>query len=309
MTMLRFALLSGVILSLSGAAQAADVSAPMTGWTGFYAGVGVGGGYSFSNTNVSGGGSYYDYAYDGGDFNNALSKHVTGIFNCNTLYCEGSTGAGASAKGDQGQAGFLGRAEVGADYQFDRFVAGLNASFTLGDREMTSKGSGGGGGSYSENDGTPVNGSGSGGVKSTVDVGDSWSIGARFGYLVTDSTLLFGGVGYTQGDTSIKSKFSGGSAAIIDKDSNIVGAYDISASKEDWLGGYYLGAGMETMVMDHVSLKLEYRYADYGSIKANASDADEACTNNVGCRGYDTGVKSKADVTDHSLMATVSYRL
>lgn len=311
MTTLRHVLLASSALAFATAASAADMSAPapVSSWTGVYAGMGVGGGYAFSDGSASGGGNYFDYSYDAQDYADAISKNVSGIFNCDAAYCEGETGAGAGLNGDQGQAGFLLRGEIGADYQFDRFVAGVNASFTFADRQMSSSGGGSGGGYYLENADAAVDGGGSGTVKSKVDLGSNWALGARFGYLMTDSTLLFASGGYTQASAEIRSRFEGASSAALDQGAGIAASYDISAKNDEWLGGYYIGGGLETMMMDHLSLKLEYRYADYGSIKSRSNDAFEECTQNEGCWGYGAGVKSKADLTDHSVMATMSFRM
>lgn len=310
MSTLRIALLATSAIALASAAHAADMTGPVTtSWTGLYAGFGIGGGYAFGSTNGGGAGEYHDYSTGVATFDAALSPHVSGVFNCDADYCSGQTGAAAGNSSDQGQAGFLGRAEIGGDYQFDRIVAGVNASFTLGDRQMSSSGSGSGGGSYYENEDDAVGGSGAAGSKSKVDVGNSWSLGARLGYLISDSTLLFGTVGYTQASTSIKSSFQGVSTAGIDDGSNISAAYAISAKNDDWLGGYYIGTGLETMLMDHMSLKLEYRYADYGSISAAADESVEDCVAQEGCAGYGAGTKSKTSVTDQTVMATVSFRM
>lgn len=309
MSTLRHVLLASSALAFATAASAADTSAPMASWTGVYAGVGVGGGYAFSDTSASGGGNYFDYSYDAQDYNDAVSNHVSGIFNCDAAYCEGTTGSAAGLSSDQGQAGFLLRGEIGADYQFDRIVAGVNASFTFADRQMDAKGGGAGDGSYREDDGAAVDGGGTGTVKTKTNLGNNWTLGARLGYLMTDSTLLFASGGYTQASAEIKSRFQGVSTAGIDDSAGIAAAYDISSRNDEWLGGYYLGAGLETMMMDHLSLKLEYRYADYGSIKSSSGESFEECTQNEGCWGYDAGVKSKADLTDHSVMATLSFRM
>ena len=321
MNKFRAVVLASSAIMLASAAQAADiVAAPAPTWTGFYFGVGVGGGYAFSDTSVAGGGFYEDYyefpipqvapqeelipvpVY------NLNTANVLGAFFCDAGFCSGSTGADAGFKDDQGKAGILGRAEIGADYQFDRIVAGVNASFTLGSRDMSTKAGGSAGGDFYSEEGSS-GGSGYGAVNSSLDIGNSWSIGGRLGYLVTDSTLVFATGGYTQEQAKLKARFQGASGAGNEYGS-IEAAYNVKASSDEWLDGYYVGGGLETLLTEHFSLKLEYRYADYGSIKAKKGDAYYGdCVGEGACFGYGAGVKAKADVTDQSVMATVSFRM
>lgn len=323
MNKLRAIIIASSALVAASAAQAADiVAAPAPTWTGFYFGVGVGGGYSFADTSVAGGGFYDDYyeieelpapALVQGELSpvyNLNTANVLGSFFCDAGFCSGSTGADAGFKDDQGKAGILGRAEIGADYQFDRIVAGVNASFTLGSRDMSSKGGGSGGGDfYDSRDEGSSGGGGYGAVKSSLDIGNSWSIGGRLGYLVTDNTLVFGAGGYTQEEADLKARFQGESGAG-NEYGGIEGAYNAKASSDEWLDGYYVGGGLETLLTEHFSLKLEYRYADYGSIKAKKGDSYYGdCVGEGACFGYGAGVKAKADVTDQSVMATISFRM
>ncbi|WP_421695025.1 outer membrane protein [Aestuariivirga sp.] len=322
MNKIRAIVLASSALMLASAAQAADiVAAPAPTWTGFYFGVGVGGGYSFADTSVAGGGFYDDY-YEGelpipqGDSSalelmpiyNVDTATVLGSFFCDAGFCSGSTGADAGFKDDQGKAGILGRAEIGADYQFDRIVAGVNASFTLGSREMSAKAGGSGGGDFYDSIDGSSGGGGGGVVNSSLDIGNSWSIGGRLGYLVTDSTLVFASGGYTQEEANLKARFQGSSGAG-DEDGGIEAAYNVKASSDEWLDGYYIGGGLETLLTDHFSLKLEYRYADYGSIKAKKGDSFYGSCDGEACFDYGAGVKAKADVTDQSVVATISFRM
>jgi opacity protein-like surface antigen len=297
-------------LALSSVTNAADVSAPSPIWTGFYAGLGVGGGYVVSDTQAAGYGEYSDRTlstYEGGD-----GKHVLTAFVCDSnrsQICEGSTGARAEFEDSQSEVGFLGRAEIGGDYEFDRIVAGVNASFTLGNRQMTGANNGGGGGVF-ESDLPPVTGSGAGLVESRVEFGNSWSIGGRLGYLITGSTLLFGSGGYTQAKVSLESHFAGDSSAYNNntpQNEGIQASYDISSENDEWLDGYYLGGGLETLLTDHWSLKLEYRFSDYGSISTSREVGVVFPSDPP--TGYGTGTRASADVTDQTLLATISFRM
>jgi outer membrane immunogenic protein len=189
---------------------------------------------------------------------------------------------------------------------------GISGSYTFGDRETSGSGSGGGDALFTR---TPENivydGEGSGAVSSSLHFGNSWAIGGRLGYLVTDGTLLFGTGGYTQMKTELKSRFSGSGGAgytELSEDYGIDAEYAIGSSRSEWLGGYYLGAGLEQILWENFSLKFEYRFADYGSIDTSA-EAGAGDFINCGNGCWRTSVEAEADVVDHSLMATVSFRM
>jgi outer membrane immunogenic protein len=75
-----------------------------------------------------------------------------------------------------------------------------------------------------------------------VDLNHAWSIGARLGGLVTPKTLLYATGGYTQAEFN----------------SDVLG---ISGAED----GYFVGAGIEHMLRENWSLKLEYRYSDFSN--------------------------------------------
>jgi outer membrane immunogenic protein len=88
--------------------------------------------------------------------------------------------------------------------------------------------------------------------RADVDQTYSWSIGARLGGLITPKTLLYATGGYTQ--------------------TELEGVLDGTAD------GYFVGAGLEHILRDNWTLKLEYRYsafqADVVENGAAAGDAD-----------------------------------
>jgi opacity protein-like surface antigen len=347
----RRLLLAGTFIALTSAANAGDLSVATSDWTGVYVGFGLGGGFGDADLSASGSGSYADFLEyddaldDGEDATDNLPPNTAddgyrqvndlvsgttflGFIQCylEPTYpsCSGDAKSNASASGDAGEFGLLGRGEIGADYQLDRVVLGLNASYTLSDRNMSIRGLGSGDASFREETAVGVvdlsdfdtTGDGSGQVKSDLNLGNSWSVGGRIGYLLSDSTLLFGTGGYTQMKAEINSRFTGGAGAGYDEINGsttsygISADYDIGSSKSEWMDGYYLGAGLETLIFDNFSLKLEYRFADYGKINTAATAGEgDLGTCAVDCRGWNASVRSEADVTDHSLMTTVSFRL
>ncbi|MFA5955699.1 outer membrane protein [Hyphomicrobium sp.] len=106
-----------------------------------------------------------------------------------------------------------------------------------------------------------------------VDAGDSFNetirnnfrnilmVGARIGYLAAPDTLLFVSAGYANaglGDTNI--------AASINND--LVDSATIEGRR---FSGGFAGGGVETRINNSLSLKAEYRYADFGSEQASAT--------------------------------------
>jgi outer membrane immunogenic protein len=98
-----------------------------------------------------------------------------------------------------------------------------------------------------------------------VDQTYSWSIGARLGTLVTPKTLLYATGGYTQTEL----------------EGNLEGTAD----------GYFVGGGLEHMLRDNWTLKLEYRYSEF------EADVEQG--------GVVTG---DAELTSHSARLVLSYK-
>jgi outer membrane immunogenic protein len=86
---------------------------------------------------------------------------------------------------------------------------------------------------------------GSGANRVTLDSKRSFDLTVRAGYLVTSSTLVYGRAGYTNDrvHTSVTSP---------------TGTASVSENRDGWL----LGGGVERKLTDHVSARMEYRYAD-----------------------------------------------
>jgi len=87
-----------------------------------------------------------------------------------------------------------------------------------------------------------------------------WSTGIAVipGIKVTDSTMLYGRVGY------ILTQFKGSGNAL-----------GQSASKSKWKSGIQLGLGMEAMVTNNVSARLEYDWNRYGKLGGSNPTIDQ----------------------------------
>jgi outer membrane immunogenic protein len=81
-----------------------------------------------------------------------------------------------------------------------------------------------------------------------------WSVGGRMGYLTSPSTLVFLSGGYTELSASnFTANLSGGATNVA------------LAATVPTIAGGFVGAGFETMLTTHVSLRGEYRFTDFGS--------------------------------------------
>lgn len=91
--------------------------------------------------------------------------------------------------------------------------------------------------------------------KESFELNHTWNVGGRLGFLVTPHVLLYGVGGYTQ--------------AGIDKSIEIW--HGPKLDNFDNAKGWFAGGGGEVKLRPGVALKLEYRYADYGSFDDEGS--------------------------------------
>jgi outer membrane immunogenic protein len=124
-----------------------------------------------------------------------------------------------------GGEGFFGTVSVGYDRQInDRFVVGVFADYDFSDISTDLSLLGGL-------------------FTASLDHDRSWSIGARAGFLSSPTTLWYGTVGYTEAEFSADSS---------------IGSLDLPDFK-----GYFVGAGVESMLGRGWSLKGEYRFTQF----------------------------------------------
>jgi outer membrane immunogenic protein len=113
--------------------------------------------------------------------------------------------------------------------------------------------------------------------KFSVDHDYSWAVGGRLGFLVNPTTLIYGTAGYTQAQFSASKSGPHG--------------FDTSST----FSGYFVWAGLETFLRQNWTLKLEYRYSDFGS---ETMDDIEYC--------WDKG--TDLDPSTHTARLVLSYR-
>lgn len=260
--------LSGVALGMFvSAASAADMPmAAPADWTGFWVGAGVGYQMGMGDLSTS---AYWDQS----GFPTEIDQEPF-------------------AAGSYNSDSFLGTIGAGFDYQFgSNLVVGLFGDYSFaGDNSSGILGG-------SDND---LSGGTSGFVSSYIEtnvaVGDNWTVGGRIGFLASESTLIYGLVGYTQA----KAEWDWESGAF--EDVFISGFGSAAASGSEWLDGVTFGGGVETMLTENLSAKVEYRYTDLGDL----SDIDNV---DIDSNFYDLDdASASGDVALHSVRATVSWR-
>jgi outer membrane immunogenic protein len=89
---------------------------------------------------------------------------------------------------------------------------------------------------------------------SKLNIDNKWSIGGRLGYLASPGTLLFVSGGFTQANMSNLNVSAGGPFPSV-----------ATAITVPSFSGGFVGAGAETKLTEHISIRGEYRWTDFGS--------------------------------------------
>ncbi|MGI9513104.1 MAG: outer membrane protein, partial [Anderseniella sp.] len=168
----------------------------------------------------------------------------------------------ASFSGFTGEGGLF-TVEAGYDHQFSNdFVAGIQFDYTGSSVETVA-----------ELDlGVP------GFTGYRLEASDSYTVAGRLGYLVTPETLAYGLVGWTWTD--------------FEQDILVITGTPVIENNFD-ADGFTVGGGIETVLAENFTGKLEYRYTDYG--KLNVFDF--------------AGLELNNDISLQSVRAVVSYKL
>lgn len=137
---------------------------------------------------------------------------------------------------------------AGADYQFNsKFVAGVFFDYDF--QRLSAGASANGGGAFGIN-----------AASATAEVDSTLAIGARLGYLISPTTLWYVTAGYTRADAD---KLAGSANVGM---GTFSGSLDLPS-----FSGYFIGGGVESQMMSNLSVKLEYRYSDYGKEQLDLS--------------------------------------
>lgn len=204
-------------------------------WTGFYVGTGAG----YGVVNHEAGFELYDYNAGGLFQAGGFGGPIEGF----DLY---SIGAAL----DFGGMGGTGTMEAGFDLQIgDRLVAGVFGDYTFSN--ITTGGYVFGDVCYEEAgpddcDVPQVSDTPEFGVE--VTAGPMWSLGGRVGFLATPRTMVYGLAAYTRQTIGV--------LAYLDSDPT---GFQELLEGEDTRDAVTIGAGIETMLTDRISAKIEYR--------------------------------------------------
>jgi outer membrane immunogenic protein len=229
--MRKVLLLSAVSIASLGlaltAAQAADIvpePAPVASFTGFHVGVGGGAGYNFYDASSSA-----DLLVLDDEDGEVLGELI-----------------GDTINGDDLGAWYgFGTIEVGFDYQFEDspFVIGILANYDFN------------GNSDAQADHSIFTPIGPGfAINSQVkaELDDSWFLGGRLGFVFNNDTLIYGLGGYTWIDGKVDASH------VLNINGTDVGG---TAGNEDGaVDGWTIGAGIEHLITENLSLKVEYRH-------------------------------------------------
>lgn len=256
---------------MAAPAVAADVAPPPPeayNWTGFHIGAGGGGTFAFA---------------DEGN-NDAFIETLDGFLD------QGWYEQYGRHSGDLGDASFFGTIEAGFDYQLgSSIVAGILANYDFNSTKMKNTSNAD---VYHTFIGEDFTGYTNGSFETEYKVGDSWAIGGRLGFLAMDNALLYILAGYTEANIKAESTL----------ESNGYPNLYYHNSESGWQDGWFVGGGIEALLWDNISLKAEYRYADYGKIK----DSGEEFESVEGI--FDQYRDQEADITVHTVRAVLSYR-
>jgi outer membrane immunogenic protein len=186
--------------------------------------------------------------------------------NCPDFACSDDFGS------DDDIGSVIGLIDAGADYQFlDNLVVGIGADFSVGSASE----------SWDALDGVAVD----------TEIGNSWSIYSRLGFALNDRFLAYGLVGWTSAEVE----------QTLSIDSF---GWQETVSNSDWLNGLTLGGGLEAMVADNVSLKLEYRYTKLDGSTADVVRRWEPTQGLL----FDESASVSSDIAMQSVRAVLSYR-
>ena len=262
--MIRKIALAGVcLLGLSNVALAADVAPLPPSYDWTGFYIGAGGGYQWANFDVD-------------------------TQSCTNGICNQDAGEIYSLGLDD--ANWFATAQLGVDYQFsDSFVIGAMGDESGGEKLSDS--------AFNGVDYDPQNN----------DDGQYWdasldgilTVSARAGFLVTPEALVYGLVGWSWAKAEVNA-FEG--CDFNGSGSSLCGNSDVFANNDETVDGLTLGAGLEWMALEHMSVRLEYRYTDFGSIDAYGS-----------YQGPDSGgnlyeVSTDTDINVQSVRMTLNYR-
>jgi len=188
---------------------------------------------------------------------------------------------------DTASDGVTGTVTVGYDRDIGRSVViGVFADYTFGDLdgEFDSR--------FQQNNNLRF------GADHDFTFSDQWSVGARIGLARSCCTLWYIAAGYTQAD------FEADDNRIRDT----LGGEVSLGTRGKTLDGYFIGAGVEQQLHSGLSLKLEYRFSDFGEESIYDVNQQFQCTNNCTGENYKRRERLDIDGDIHAIRLGLAYK-
>lgn len=135
-----------------------------------------------------------------------------------------------------------------------------------------------------------------------ASIGSIFTAGGRVGIAPSDKVLLYGLIGWSWADADISHSLNcpGTDLKVL-----VPHCHGFNDKNSDTLDGLTFGAGGEFRVSEHVSLGVEWRHINFGSIKLNGDDGGAApALLEIGDHGHGNG---SADVTVDSVRGLLIY--
>jgi opacity protein-like surface antigen len=270
---------AAIVIGLGSSAMAADIAVdaePLADWTGLRIGVGGGYGMVLHDGFLEVQGDVIDE-----EEGNDLDFDITQDLN------------------DLGDGSGLATVEAGFDFQLgERFVAGIQGDFTFSNfqseaRHLTI---------FDPDGNIDFEGPETYGLATRVELDDIWTVAARFGFLSSPETLWYGLIGWSWANVDVK-----GALLLADEEDDPLETFDILDDDES-VGGITFGGGIETMLTQNFTLKVEGRYTNLDNVKGGCTECDiDIDGENV--VGTVDDIDYKFDSNILSVRAVLSWRL
>jgi outer membrane immunogenic protein len=215
----------------------ASIPAPVFNWTGFYAGVNLGYNWGSIDSRYVGNNAFIAGIVNGGLVPNTVGNDIDG---------------------------WIGGGQIGYNWQFGQFVAGLEADFNF---------------SNAQDSVVNIRTVGLNSVTSVASIDVNWlsTIRGRLGFAF-DRVLVYGTGGFAFGEVEGTATLTG--------NGGLNGLF-WSGSSSDTRTGWTIGAGVEFAATQNILIRLEYLYYDLGSFNVTAVQTAGPATGFVASRDVD----------------------
>jgi opacity protein-like surface antigen len=283
MNKLKKKLLASILAGLFISAESfATESIPDKSWTGLKLGLGVGA--SIGNVKTQGIAGHSLGSSTGG-FSDDIFDNFDGNTNLNQKEYIPKV---------------VGSIDAAYDYQLNnKLVFGLIADYKNGKaNKFQTKDTGFSGSTYSD-DGTIT---GNSTLTSNISTKQSFSAGLRLGRIIEKDYLPYVAAGFTTikyNQSATYTAHTGGSSS-----------YDFSStsSNSGYKAGHFFAAGIETKLRDNASIRIEYRYSDYGKIHLNQNNDNLSVnTGNISPMSGSSYLNVDSHLTQQTITAVLSY--